>query len=67
MLHGLFACHDHLEHPQDATSQGILIIVLRVNLLQSLEGLDCVVEMSHLVGVIAYELEEVVGVGRGFG
>lgn len=53
MLDGILASNHHLEHSQNASSQRVIVIVLRIDFLKRLESLHCIVEMPHLVGVVS--------------
>lgn len=66
MLNALLSCDCHLENSDYAPSQRILVVVFSVDLFKGLEGLDRVIEVSHLIAIVANKLEDVEGVGRGF-
>jgi hypothetical protein len=53
MLHGVLTSNHHLEHSQHTPPQRVVVVVLRIDLLKRLKGLDRVVKMTHLIGVVA--------------
>lgn len=63
----LFSSNDHLKNSDNWTSQCVLVIVLRINLFQSFESFQSIVEMTHLVAVISDKLQDIVRVSRCLG
>ena len=62
MFNWLFSCDYHLEDSQNTSSQGIFIVIFRINFLESLECFNSVIEMSHFVTVISNELQKIIGI-----
>lgn len=56
---------DHLEHPDDGSPEGIVILLIIIDLLERLKGLERIEELPHLIAVIPDDLENIEGVGGG--
>ena len=57
-LFRLFASNDHLEYSNGRTSFALPELWIRVKSLKNIEGLHGMIEESHLVTVISYEIEK---------
>ena len=62
MLDWLFASHHHLKDTQNASSQSIFVVVFRINFLQCLKCFDRIVKVAHFVGIVANQLQQIIGI-----
>ncbi len=67
MFNRFLTSNNHLEDTQNASSQRIFVIVFRVNFLKGFESFNCVVKVTHLVGIVANQLQKVVRICWGLG